>query len=669
MRLRRTTNLLNTLLCLLILAESQANSADDLGSKIGPLVQAHAGQVSIAIKHLSSGSEYYLEADRPMPTASLIKFPVMVEAYRQEAAGLVNFSEPIQVAQEDKVPGSGIITHHFSDLTLSLRDAIELMIAFSDNTATNLVLDQIGIASTGQSMEQLGCPNTKIYARVFRHDTSVDPEQSRKYGLGSTTAREMIRLYEQLEKGQLVSPEACQAMKKHLFACDDATKLKKLLPPETKMAHKTGAVSAVRTDAGLIYSPSGPIAVCVLTSENKDQSWEDDNAAQQLCAQLGRLVYDHFNQGSPNDSGTQPQTLQVGSVGEIVVSLQRTLNHRLKGVSAIAVDGDFGPGTQAAVKAFQRQSQLPETGIVDANTWNRLGPLIGEEEFPEPQVVNSMKLPLAPADALNGPPWVSCTAWAIADAQSGHLIAGYAQDQSLDPASTTKVMTALVVLRIAETQPEILEQVITFSSRADQTTGSTSDVRAGEQLSVRHLLFGLLLPSGNDAAVALAEHCGGYVNPPTSNLSTSYDAFIAEMNRTAAKLGMAHSKFSNPHGLTDPEHKMSASDLVKLTWEAMKYPLIRQIVSTRVYGCTVSSVSGYTRNLKWENTNKLLDTEGYLGVKTGTTSAAGACLVSLAERDGQSRICVVLGSGSSAARYADTRNLLRWSWTMPANSR
>jgi D-alanyl-D-alanine carboxypeptidase (penicillin-binding protein 5/6) len=473
----------------------------------------------------------------------------------------------------------------------------------------------------------------------------------------------MILLYEQLEKGQIVSPEACQEMKKHLLACDDNTKLKKLLPLGTKVAHKTGAVSAVRTDSGLIYSPSGPIAVCVLTSENKDQSWQDDNAAQLLCAQLGRLIYDHFNQGSMNDTVTQPQALQVGSVGEMVVALQRTLNHRLKGVSVISVDGDFGPGTQAAVKTFQRQNQLPETGVVDAGTWSRLGPLVGEQEVPEPQVVNAIKLPLAPVDSLYGPPWVSCTAWAIADAQSGVLLAGHAQDQPLDPASTTKIMTALVVLGMAQQSPQLLDQIVTFSSRADQMTGSTADVRAGEQIAVRNLLFGLLLPSGNDAAVALAEHCGAVLVQSASNSVDGYEAFIAKMNATASQLSMQQSKFANPHGLTDPEHKMSAGDLVKLAWEALKHPLMREIVSTRVYGCTVSSVSGYTRNLKWENTNKLLDTQGYLGVKTGTTSAAGACLVSLAQREGQSRLCVVLGSGNSAARYADTRNLIRWSWS------
>jgi D-alanyl-D-alanine carboxypeptidase (penicillin-binding protein 5/6) len=109
---------------------------------------------------------------------------------------------------------------------------------------------------------------------------------------------------------------------------------------------------------------------------------------------------------------------------------------------------------------------------------------------------------------------------------------------------------------------------------------------------------------------------------------------------------------------------MSANDLCLLAYKAMQIPLFRKIVSTRQRGCTVQGSAGYTRNVKWENTNELLATEGYAGVKTGTTSAAGACLVSFAERDDQSRICVILGSGNSRARYADTRNLLRWTWSL-----
>ncbi len=142
-----------------------------------------------------------------MPTASLIKFPVMIEAYRQAAAKQVDLDAVVVLKKQDKVPGSGVLTYHFTEgATFKLRDAVRLMIAFSDNTATNLVLDAVGIGATAATMEKLGYPNTKIHSKVFRRDTSVFPERSKQFGLGSTTADEMIRLCEAVYRNQLVSP-------------------------------------------------------------------------------------------------------------------------------------------------------------------------------------------------------------------------------------------------------------------------------------------------------------------------------------------------------------------------------------------------------------------------------------------------------------------------------
>src|SRR5207253_858600 len=139
-------------------------------------------------KHLGTGESYYLNADEPMPTASLIKVAVMIEAYQQADEGRLKLTDPVTLREADKVPGSGILTYHFSDgATLPLRDAVRLMIAFSDNTATNLVLDKVGIREVNKRMEAWGCPNTKINAKVFRGSTtSVDPARTDKYGLGST---------------------------------------------------------------------------------------------------------------------------------------------------------------------------------------------------------------------------------------------------------------------------------------------------------------------------------------------------------------------------------------------------------------------------------------------------------------------------------------------------
>jgi beta-lactamase class A len=280
---------------LLLLAIPPSSFADDaLAGKLTALADAHRGHATLAFRNLKTGESFSLRGDEVMPTASLIKFPVMIEAYRQSAEKAVDLDAVITLKKADKVPGSGILTYHFSDgATFPLRDAIRLMIAFSDNTATNLVLDRIGIATTAETMEKLGCPNTKIHSKVFRRDTSVFPDRSKQFGLGSTTADEMIRLLELMHKGELVSREASDAIRAHLLACDDRDKFPRYLPSGTKIAFKTGSVDDIRTAAGIIETPGGPVAVCVLTRGNEDRRYDPDNAGNVLCAEVARMVYDH----------------------------------------------------------------------------------------------------------------------------------------------------------------------------------------------------------------------------------------------------------------------------------------------------------------------------------------------------------------------------------------
>jgi beta-lactamase class A len=281
-----------------------------LESRLLPLIEAHEGKVAVAVKDLKTGEGFVSHADDPMPTASLIKFPVMVEAYRQADAKAIDLDARVTLKDADKVPGSGILTDHFSEgASFPLRDAVHLMIVYSDNTATNLLLDVIGIGSTAATMERMGYPNTKIHAKVFRGSTSVFPERSKEFGLGSTTAAEMVRLCEALNRKELVNPEASAAMLRHLRACEDKDKFPRFLPPGTKVAFKTGSLDAVRTAAGIIECARGPVALCVMTSENKDHSWRADNAGNRLCAEIARAVFDHFGpEATPAPSASPAQS-------------------------------------------------------------------------------------------------------------------------------------------------------------------------------------------------------------------------------------------------------------------------------------------------------------------------------------------------------------------------
>ena len=659
-RLRWAVGLLCALAAWQLAPEPPAH-AQSLSERIEPLIAKHQGTVCVAIKHLATGETFFHRPQEVVPTASLIKFPVMIEYYRQVDAGKLSGDRMVTLTQEDKVPGSGILTDHFANSSvLPLETINHLMIAFSDNTATNLVLDQIGIANVAKTMQQLGLPETQIHSKVFRRDTSIAQDRSQKYGLGSTTAADMLSLLEQLHARKLVSPEASERMLTHLLSCDDKTKLLRFLPKEIKGYHKTGAVNESRTDAGLFDTPSGWIAMVCLTSENQDKSWGDSNAAEILCGRIAQETYEHFHP-IPHDQ-LEPQELKLGANGPLVEALQTALNQKLNPSPNLSVDGDFGGMTEQAVARFRSENGLDAVGLVDSKVWDKLGEIsLDPNPIPTPEPLAE----LLPSDA-NGTPIVSCKAWAVADARTGKIIAGDRQDVPLDIASTTKMMTVLLIAKEIQNDPSVLEESISFSKRADQTIGSSATVRAGESIRLKDALYGLMLPSGNDASVALAEWYGLRKSAAERKLDP-LKLFIDAMNEQANELKMNQSTFRNTHGLTHPEHKSSCADLITLARELMKFPLVMEIVQTRQYSCTVKGQEGYTRRLSWTNTNQLLDRQGFLGFKTGTTDAAGACLVSLSRIEDNETIVVVLGSSGSAARYSDSRNLHRWSWTLDRN--
>lgn len=267
--------------------------------------------------------------------------------------------------------------------------------------------------------------------------------------------------------------------------------------------------------------------------------------------------------------------------------------------------------------------------------------------------------PKAPAEKLVGPPVVSAKGWCVADGKTGAVLWGANEKDALPIASTTKIMTAYLVLKLAATDPKVLDEVLTFSEAADKTPGSSSDLKAGDKVSVRDLLYGLLLPSGNDAAHAFAEHFGNRFGAEGKEKDAVAN-FVAEMNATAKALKMGETKYLDPHGLG--RNVASPRDLVTLAFTAMKNETFAKYVQTRRYKCSVTDKDGQKREVTWANTNKLLDIEGYEGIKTGTTNAAGACLVSCGALNGDRLFVVVLGSTSGDNRYLDSRNLYRWAW-------
>ena len=221
----------------------------------------------------------------------------------------------------------------------------------------------------------------------------------------------------------------------------------------------------------------------------------------------------------------------------------------------------------------------------------------------------------------------SATSAILMDADSGRVLYEQNADRQMLIASTTKIMTALVAIREGD-----LSDTVKVSRAAAYTEGSAMYLKEGERLTLETLLYGLMLCSGNDAAVAVAEHVGG-----------SVDGFAKLMNETAAELGMTATSFANPNGLDDEKHYSTARDMAILACAAMENETLVRIVSTKSI-----TIGGRTMT----NHNKLLSyQEGCLGLKTGYTKAAGRTLVSCTEKNGQRLVAVTLQDGNDWADH------------------
>jgi D-alanyl-D-alanine carboxypeptidase (penicillin-binding protein 5/6) len=249
---------------------------------------------------------------------------------------------------------------------------------------------------------------------------------------------------------------------------------------------------------------------------------------------------------------------------------------------------------------------------------------------------------LAAEVPIPAPPQVGARSFLLLDFASNRVLAEEAADQPVEPASLTKLMTAYAVFRaLAEGQIGLTDRVH-VSEKAWRTPGSRMFIEVDTQVAVEELIRGMIVQSGNDASVALAEHVAG-----------SEETFVALMNRYAEQLGMHGSHFQNSTGLPGDNHVMTARDVVTLAQAIIaEFPEFYGYYSEREY--TYNGIRQHNRNsLLWRD-------DSVDGLKTGHTNAAGYCLVTSAERDGMRLIAVVLGTPSTEARADATQALLNY---------
>lgn len=263
-------------------------------------------------------------------------------------------------------------------------------------------------------------------------------------------------------------------------------------------------------------------------------------------------------------------------------------------------------------------------------------------ELEEVVIEENEKQEIEAAASSNTKPTINSSRYAIYDRLSGRCIYGKDENKQTAMASTTKIMTSIIIVENCN-----LEDTVTITSKAAGTGGSRLGLHTDDKITVNDLLYGLMLRSGNDAAVALAIHTAG-----------SVEEFAKLMNKKAEELGLNNTHFVTPHGLDNSEHYTTAYELAVITDYALKNEIIAKVVKTK---STTIKING--NSIQINNTNELLgNVEGVYGVKTGFTNNAGRCLVTSVKRGDMDLIIVVLGADTRKDRASDTMKLIEYAY-------
>jgi beta-lactamase class A len=271
---------------------SRIASGGSLDSEVQAQLASFKGKVSLFAKNLDTGETYALGADDRVRTASTIKIAVMVEAFARVAEGKAKWTDELVLTKAARYAGSGVLPELADGLRLTLRDAVNLMMVVSDNTATNLVLDYLSTDAVNARMDSLGFRQIRILRRVGSGGESKAGKEpdNKRFGLGVATPREMVVLMEKLDRGEIVSPAAAKEMIELMKREQVHFAIGRTL--DVPMATKYGALDHLRSAIGIIYSKKGRIAMAITCDDMPDVNWSVDNPAYLLMSRLSLTLID-----------------------------------------------------------------------------------------------------------------------------------------------------------------------------------------------------------------------------------------------------------------------------------------------------------------------------------------------------------------------------------------
>jgi len=302
-------------------ADSPPPAATDdpqLDRQLQAIAQSHHGHLAVYAHNLKTGQTASLDAGIPVKTASVIKMGILLDAAEQIRAGRATLGEKLVLTHENQVAGSGVLSQLTAPLALTLGDTLTLMVIQSDNTATNMAIDRLGLAHINATLKAAGLTQTVLYKKVFLPVEQPAPPDQPRFGLGKTTAREMAAIMERLATCRLAldgSPPLpadgplCGALLHMLRNQQDRNSLPRYIESldtsehGSAIANKTGALDAVRNDVALIATKNGPVVIAAFTWDNTDQRWNGDNEAEQTLGRVAQAVVARWSSGGLDAAG------------------------------------------------------------------------------------------------------------------------------------------------------------------------------------------------------------------------------------------------------------------------------------------------------------------------------------------------------------------------------
>jgi beta-lactamase class A len=287
-----------------LLFAHQTDALQRADQRVKTKMNGFRGKVSLYAKNLGTGLSYGILADEPVRTASTIKLAIMVECFSQAEEGKLKWTEPIKVVEEEKVSGSGVVQELSDGDELPVRDLMHLMIVVSDNTATNLILNRIGGNAVNTRMAQLGFRETRVMRKILGDGANLKPHpsgvteegakaQNQRWGIGRSSPHEMVTILEKLYRGELVSKSASDEMiavlKRQQYHEGIGRDMK-----DVSIASKSGALDHLRSDAGIIYSKNGPIAMAITADDIPEIDYSPDNPGDLLISSVSEILVEEL---------------------------------------------------------------------------------------------------------------------------------------------------------------------------------------------------------------------------------------------------------------------------------------------------------------------------------------------------------------------------------------